>query len=139
MKREQSKTFTALLNIGLDIAKVLATVLATVVAMVVPPASASAADAADQRARIVESNLRDLSTANESAVSRQRIETGREVDALGNPRVVLRPEQPRSADQAVGAEVQSSLHRLRRETVSQQTADGRKARVNESLERASGR
>jgi hypothetical protein len=122
-----SVTLTALLAVGPSIG------------IAILPPSASAADTADQRDRLVESRLKDLSTTNDAAIARQRIEPGRELDALGNPRVVLRPEEPMQADKAVRTEVQSSLHRLRRETVSQQTEDGRKARVDESLERASRR
>jgi len=97
--------------------------------------NASAADSADQRARIVESSLRDLSAGNESAIARQRIEPRRGTDALGNPRIVLQPEPRIESDSLVQAEVESSLHRLRRETVSRQTVDGQKSRVDESLER----
>ncbi|TNF87307.1 MAG: hypothetical protein EP301_07045 [Gammaproteobacteria bacterium] len=100
------------------------------------PMSPSAADSTDQRARIVESSLKDLSVSNDAAIARQRLETGRETDVLGDSRVVLRPEQPIDSDRAVRREVESSLHRLRRETVSRQTEDGRKARIDESLERA---
>ena len=103
------------------------------------PMSPSAADSTDQRARIVESSLKDLSVSNDAAIARQRLETDRETDALGDSRVVLRPEQPIDSDRAVRMEVESSLHRLRRETVSRQTADGRKARIDESLERAKDR
>ena len=98
--------------------------------------SAGAAETAEQRARIVESSLKDLSAANDAAIARQRLEPVQETDALGSPRVVLKSEPAATADSRVRTEVQSSLHRLRRETVSQQIEDGRKARVDESLERA---
>ncbi len=101
---------------------------------------AAAADAAaassDARARIVESSLKDLSAANDAAIARQRLEPGRATDALGDSRVVLQPEPLPPVDQRVSQDVQSSLHRLRRETVSRQTEDGRKVRVEEGLERA---
>ena len=94
------------------------------------------AAADDQRARSVESSLRDLSTSNDAAIARQRIEPGRSVDALGEQRVVLEPMPRPSTEAIVRGEVEYNLHRLRRETVSAQTEDGRKARVNESLDRA---
>jgi hypothetical protein len=96
-------------------------------------AQGTAAD--DRRARIVESNLKDLSTANDAAIARHRLTADRELDGLGNPRVALQPESISPTDTRVRQDVQSSLHRLRRETVSQQTEDGRTARVQENLDR----
>lgn len=97
---------------------------------------AHAADSTEQRARIVESSLKDLSRANDAALTRQRIEPGRELDPFGNPRVALLPTPAADIESVVGANVESNLHRLRRETVSRHTEDGRKARVEERLDRA---
>ena len=97
--------------------------------------TAAAADSSDQRSRIVESSLKDLSIANDTAIARQRLEPATGVDALGNTRVTLEPRPLPDSQQRVEREAQSSLHRLRRETVSAQTEDGRKARVDESLDR----
>ena len=97
-------------------------------------AADTAAD--EQRARIVESNLRDLSSANDAAITRQRLTAERQRDALGNPRLALRPEPVSPTDLEVRQDVQSSLHRLRRETVSQRTEDGRTARIQDSQDRA---
>ncbi len=102
------------------------------------PHVACAAERSEQRARIVESSLKDLTASNDAAIARQRIEPSREADALGNPRVALMPEQRVEADTLVRNDVQSSLHRLHRETVSRHTEDGRKARLDESLKRTVG-
>ncbi len=118
----------------MDIRRLLLLTAAALALSVALPAAASSAT--DQRARIVESNLKDLSAANDAAIARHRLEPNRELDAMGSSRVALRPEQTPSVDTRVGQDVQSSLHRLRRETVSSQTADGRKARVEDSLDRA---
>ena len=108
----------------------------TLLTLLLFPVEAGAADGSEQRSRIVESSLRDLSTANDAAIARQRLEPTAGIDTLGNPRVTLEPRPLPDSQQRVAGEVQSSLHRLRRETVSAQTADDRKARVDESLDRA---
>lgn len=97
--------------------------------------TAYAADSAQLRSRIVESSLKDLSTANDAAIARQQLTPKPGRDALGNPRVVLQPELPVDTTTAVRTDVQSSLHRLRRETVSRQTMDDRKAKIDENLAR----
>ena len=83
----------------------------------------------------MESSLKDLSARNDAAIASGQIKDEASADPLGNPRVKLTSEPLPSSDVLIGAEVQSSLHRLRRETVSIQTPDGRKARVNENLDR----
>lgn len=115
--------------------------MAFAIGMTLPPEPAAAADArqaaaSDQRSRIVESSLKDLSNRNDAAISGSRISAQPGTDALGNPRVDLQPEPRPQTDELVRAEVESSLHRLRRETVSRQTDDGRQARVEETLDRA---
>lgn len=94
------------------------------------------AAADDYRSRVVESSLKDLSVRNDAAIASGRLTQGTSTDVLGNPKVELSPEPRPTTDALIGAEVQSSLHRLRREAVSTQTPDGRKARVNENLDRA---
>ena len=109
---------------------------AEMLALLLTLAVAQGISADDRRARIVESNLKDLSSTNEAAITRHRLATDRSLDALGNPRLALQPEPVPPTDTRVRQDVQSSLHRLRRETVSEQTEDGRTARVQESLDRA---
>ena len=91
--------------------------------------------ATDHRARIVESSLKDLSTANDAAIGRDRLEAAPSSDALGAPRVQLQPPEQPQADVMVQREVESSLHRLRRETVNARTSDRRKAAVDDTLSR----
>ena len=110
--------------------------LAVLLLMLLPLGALGAASS-DQRSRIVESSLKDLSVANDAGIARHRLEPATGVDALGNPRVTLEPRPLPNSQQRVNQNVESSLHRLRRETVSAQTEDGRKARVDESLDRAS--
>jgi hypothetical protein len=99
-------------------------------------AIAASAGSEELRARIVESNLKDLSATNEAAIGRQSLDPIRTLDAQGMPRVDLQPREQNQTDQLVRQEVASSLHRLRRETASSQTEDGRKARIDETLTRA---
>lgn len=108
-------------------------------ALAVWPAVMLGAGADDERARIVESTLKDLSGRNEAAASSNRIQVQPSNQALDGKRADVRPEPPPAASRAVAQEVSSSLHRLRRETASSVTADGRQARVNESLDRAAER
>ena len=110
---------------------------ATILMLILTLTGAAGTAADDRRARIVESNLKDLSTTNEAGITQHRLTAERELDALGNRRLALQPESVSPPETRVRQDVQSSLHRLRRETVSQQTEDGRTARVQESLERAS--
>ena len=85
----------------------------------------------DTRSITVESSLKDLSRSNDAAITGNRISATPGRDALGQPRTDLvvtpRPDAPAT----VGAEVQSRLHKLNRETVTRQTPDGRKARVQQ--------
>ena len=110
------------------------TVLGVLTLTAIMTTTASAA-AEDHRSRVVESSLKDLSARNDAAIARGQIRHEASADPLGNPRVKLTSEPLPASDVLIGAEVQSSLHRLRRETVSIQTPDGRKARVNENLDR----
>jgi len=89
----------------------------------------------DHRARIVESTLRDLSRTTDAANSRQAIEIGRSSDAMGAPIVSLKPQEVPGTKKLVAQDIQSSLHRLYRDTANRQISDGRKARVEESLSR----
>jgi hypothetical protein len=114
----------------------LSTALSATTLLITGHASAASAGSEELRARIVESNLKDLSETNETAIGRQRLDPIRTLDAQGMPRVDLKPREQPQADQLVCQEVASSLHRLRRETASSQTEDGRKARIDETLTRA---
>jgi hypothetical protein len=90
----------------------------------------------DARARIVESTLKDLSVRNDAAsASKRTVLTPAEQPLDGTP-ARIRPEPPPAPATTVAGDVSSSLHRLRRETASSMEADGRKARVDESLDRA---
>jgi len=92
--------------------------------------------AADSRARVVESTLKDISIRNDAAlVSIESVPTSASNPLEGN-RVNLEPELRPASATLVQQDVESSLHRLRRETASMQTDDERKARVEESLDRA---
>ena len=93
------------------------------------------AAARDQRARIVESGLKDLSAANEAAIARQRVDPVPSTDSLGAPRVRLQPPPEPDADALVREDIQSSLHRLHRETTGIRTGDDRQAIVEDTLNR----
>jgi hypothetical protein len=93
------------------------------------------AAAEDTRARIVESTLKDLSIQNDAALKSIRTGPAPATDPMDGARVDLRPEPVSPASAGVDEAVASSLHRLRRETVSKQTQDGRKARVEEQVDR----
>jgi hypothetical protein len=108
----------------------------------IPATDVSAADARsrddtfrDQRSRTVESSLRDLSNRNEAALGSIKDTPQQHPGAFRGDRVDLTPSDIPSTASLVRDDIASSLHRLRRETVSSQTEDGRKARVNESLDR----
>jgi len=92
-------------------------------------------EAADSRARVVESSLKDLSKTNESSRSVSETPRPSTQAMLGEP-ARLPTEDTRASQTDIHAEVQSSLHRLRRETVSDRTPDERKARINDSLDRS---
>lgn len=97
---------------------------------------ASAALAADQRALIIESSLKDISAGNDAAIANQQLVRSRGVDSLGQPRLDLSRERPISAEAGIEAEVDSSLHRLRRETAILQSTDDRRSQVEDTLDRA---
>lgn len=94
------------------------------------------ASAADQRTRIVESSLEDLSLRNDAALPSIRDTPQPGSDPFSGKRVDLNQKPAPTSTERVAQDIQSSLHRLRRETVSRQTADNRQARVNESQDRA---
>lgn len=100
-------------------------------------ADAFSADAhyRDVRSRIVESSLKDLSNRNDSALGSIRDTPSPAPQAYRGDRVDLGPEDVATTEALLRSDIQSSLHRLRRENASRQTPDGRKARVNESLDR----
>ncbi len=94
--------------------------------------AADAAAAADHRSRIIESSLRDLSRSNDAAIAGAQLSVTRELDTQGMPRVELSPAPVQRGRSVVEADVQSSLHRLRRETVSERASDAsddRRARI----------
>ncbi|MGE0625871.1 MAG: hypothetical protein AB7I04_19660 [Pseudomonadales bacterium] len=90
----------------------------------------------DNRAVTVESTLKDLSRRNDAAISSQGITPAQGQDALGQPRTDLEVRPEPDTRVVVSGEVQSSLHKLRRETAIQQTPDDRKARVQDDRDRA---
>lgn len=94
--------------------------------------------AADQRALIIESSLKDISTSNDAAIADQQLLRSPSVDALGQPRLDLSNERPvnANADAEIRAEVDSSLHRLRRETAISQSTDDQRSQIEETLDRA---
>lgn len=98
-----------------------------------PAVTAAEPDFRESRARITESKLRDLSRQNEAGL-KSILTTPRPAPAPGQ-RVDLSPEGPPEAAVLVRGDVQFSLNRLRRETASARTADGRKARIDESMDR----
>lgn len=98
-----------------------------------PAVSAAEPDFRESRARITESKLRDLSRQNEAGL--KSIVTTPRPESVPGRRVDLSGEGPPEAAALVRGEVQFSLNRLRRETVSARTADGRKARTDESIDR----
>jgi len=83
----------------------------------------------DNRSVTVESTLKDLSRGNDAAIRRPAITTVQGKDALGQPRTDLVVQPPPDAATVVSDEVQSGLHKLKRDTVISQTLDDRKARV----------
>ena len=113
----------------------LSAALSTAALLIPCNASAASAGSEELRARIVESSLKDLSATNEATIGRQQLDPTRTTDALGIPRVDLKPRELPQPDQLVRQDVESSLHRLRRESVSRQTVDDRKARIDETLTR----
>ena len=95
------------------------------------------APAADSRARVVESTLKDIAIRNDAAlISIESVPTAA-ANPLEGERVNVEPELRSSSATLVQQDVQSSLHRLQRATASSQTEDERKARVEESLDRTS--
>jgi hypothetical protein len=106
-------------------------------AALVHHASAFGADAGyrDDRSRIVESSLKDLSNRNDSALGSTRDTPRPAADPYRGDRVDLGPEEVATVEALLRSDIQSGLHRLRRENASRQTPDGRQARVNESLDR----
>ena len=97
--------------------------------------AADATAAADHRSRIIESSLRDLSRSNDAAIAGAELTVTRELDAQGIPRVNLTPAPVQHGESVLEADVQSSLHRLRRETVSERATDAtddRRARIEAS-------
>ena len=106
--------------------------LPALTALLVIPGAATLAAEIDTRSRIVESNLKDLSRSNDAAISSNRLEARPTSDALGNPRLDLTPRPRPDSSTLVRSDVQSSLHRLRRETASAREPDDRKARVREN-------
>ncbi len=101
-------------------------------ALLAMPGTALLAAEVDNRSRIVESSLKDLSRSNDAAIGSNRLQARPTNDALGNPRVDLTPRPRPDNESLVRADVQSSLHRLRRETASAREPDDRKARVREN-------
>jgi hypothetical protein len=95
--------------------------------------AAAGPDFEESRARITESTLRDLSRQNEAGL-KSISDTPRPALVPGQ-RVDLSDEGPPTTAALVRGDVQSSLNRLRRETVSARTADGRQARIDESVDR----
>ncbi|MEM8769555.1 MAG: hypothetical protein AAGE43_19120 [Pseudomonadota bacterium] len=106
--------------------------LVTMTALLAMPGAAPLAAEIDTRSRIVESNLRDLSRSNDAAITSNRLQARPSSDALGNPRLDLTPRPRPDSSTLVRSDVQSSLHRLRRETASAREPDDRKARVREN-------
>lgn len=90
----------------------------------------------DPRMRIAESTLKDLSAGIEASLGTIAHTPRPAEGAADGGRVALAQEPPPSLTNRQRSEVESSLHRLRREVVSEQTPDGRQARVNDTLERA---
>jgi hypothetical protein len=90
---------------------------------------------ADQRARIVEFSLKDLATSNDRAIGAEKLSVQPGTDALQDPKVQIRPAPEPDSRELVARNVQSSLHKLYRENVSERTPDGRKDRVQESQAR----
>ena len=99
------------------------------VALSCPPMALAAE--VDNRSRIVESSLKDLSRSNDAAIGTNRLEARSTSDTLGNPRVDLTPRPRPESRTLVRSDVESSLHRLKRETASTREPDDRKARVRE--------
>jgi len=83
----------------------------------------------DNRSVTVESTLKDLSRSNDAAIGRPAITPVPGKDALGQPRTDLVVQPPPDAAAVVRGEVQSGLHKLKRDTVISQTPDDRKAQV----------
>jgi hypothetical protein len=96
---------------------------------VMPPVIAGEPIRSDNRSVTVESTLQDLSRSNDAAIDRPAITPLPGQDALGQPRTDLVVQPPPDVTTVVGNEVQSGLHRLKRDTVIRQTPDDRKARV----------
>ena len=89
----------------------------------------------ETRSITVESTLKDLSRSNDAAITGKGITPIPGRDALGQPRTDLVDRPLPDATAAVGGEIQSSLHKLKRETAIRQTPDGRKARVQNGQDR----
>lgn len=96
---------------------------------------AAESDRHDRRAVTVESTLKDLSRTNDAAIGGRQLTPMPGKDALGQPRTDLVREPPPDTAAVVSGEVQSSLHRLRRETVIRQAPDDRAALVQDALDR----
>ena len=109
---------------------VIGLVLALVLALGLPTTALAAE--LDKRSRIVESSLKDLSRSNDAAIGSKGLEARPASDALGNPRVDLTPRPRPESPTLVRSDVQSSLHRLKRETAGNREPDDRKARVREN-------
>lgn len=101
----------------------------------VAPVQAADPGARDTRSITVESTLKDLSRSNDAAISDKGITPIPGKDALGQPRTDLVVTPPPDVARIVSGDVQSSLHRLKRETAIHQTPDARKARVQEAEDR----
>lgn len=115
----------------------LAGVLLPVWLLVAASVQAAEPTRQDNRSVTVESTLKDLSRANDAEIARQGLTAVPGRDGTGQPRTELvQPPQPDAAEAVSGA-VQSSLHRLKRDTVIRQTPDGRKVLIEDSRDRAS--
>ena len=100
------------------------------------PVMAAEPTRSDNRSVTVESTLEDLSRSNDAAIGRPTITPVPGKDALGQPRTDLVVQPAPDAATVVSGEVQSGLHRLKRDTVVSQTPDDRKARVEIDRDRA---
>ncbi len=89
----------------------------------------------DTRSATVQSTLKDLSTTNDAAIAGKGLKAVPGKDALGEPRTDLVVPPPPDTATRMQDEVQSSLHKLRRETVISQTPDPRKAQVDNDRDR----
>jgi hypothetical protein len=120
----------------------IGTALTPLIALLIATAAVGAEDRRtrdqrflDERARTVESSLKDLSNRNDDGLGSIRATPRPTKRAFDGERSQLAGQDVPSAEALVSTDVASSLHRLRREAVSRQTPDNRKARIDASLHR----